>query len=96
MAPEKDWHPCTVLGAGPAENGKIFVEVKAENGSFQKWYPVLPAVGPQVLQTALVAVQLRLRCRVLILPENPNQISGLYVFAPDPPHPAHPSDWPQS
>jgi hypothetical protein len=94
MADERYWHYCSVLGAGPAENGKIFVGVKSEDGSFKQWYSVLPAVGPQVLQAALIAVQGGLRGKVRIGPENPKQISGLYVLAPD--DLSDPSDWPQS
>ena len=52
------WFDCNVTGAGPGEDGTIWVRLTSTGGEFtQVWFTALPAIKQQVLQTALTALQ---------------------------------------
>jgi hypothetical protein len=60
-----EWFDCSIESAGPGEDGTIWVNMTDTGGKFnQVWFIALPAIRPQVLETALVAVQGKLSCQV--------------------------------
>jgi hypothetical protein len=58
---------CRVERVGPGEDGTIWVNLTDKGGKFSKvWFKALPAIRPQVLETALVAVQSNLICQIAL------------------------------
>jgi hypothetical protein len=59
------WYDCRIESAGPGEDETIWVKMTDTGGSFkQVWFTALPAIRPQVLETALAALQSSLTCSV--------------------------------
>lgn len=52
------WTRCTVERAGPAENGVIYIALRATDNSFNNWYQAVPAMQKEMLATALTAISL--------------------------------------
>jgi hypothetical protein len=77
------WFDCNVTGAGPGEDGTIWVRLTSTGGEFtQVWFTALPAIKQQVLQTALTALQSKLICGVgLTGTSDQSQIYRFQVFA---------------
>lgn len=50
------WVECNVTRAGPAENGTIYVALKAKDNSFHNWFVAVPAMEREMLATALTAI----------------------------------------
>ena len=50
------WVDCHVTRAGPAENGTVFVALRATNNSFHEWFEAVPAMQREMLATALTAI----------------------------------------
>ena len=50
------WFTCTVPKAGPAENGVIYIALRATDGSFYHWFQAVPNMEKEMLATALVAI----------------------------------------
>ena len=50
------WFTCTVERAGPAENGVIYIGLRATDGSFNRWFNAVPAMKKEMLATALTAI----------------------------------------
>ena len=77
------WFDCNVTGAGPGEDGTIWVRLTSTGGEFtQVWFTALPAIKQQVLQTALTALQSKLICGVgLTGTRDQSQIYRIQVFA---------------
>jgi hypothetical protein len=62
---------CRVERVGPGEDGTIWINLTDKGGKFSKvWFKSLPAIRPQVLETALVAVQNNLVCQVALTGTN--------------------------
>jgi hypothetical protein len=85
LVPVEDlqWFDCHVTGAGPGEDGTIWVRLTSTGGEFtQVWFVALPAIRQQVLQTALAAMQSKLICGVgLTGTSNDSQIYRIQAFA---------------
>ena len=50
------WVECNVTRAGPAENGTIYIALRAKNNSFHNWFVAVPAMEREMLATALTAI----------------------------------------
>jgi hypothetical protein len=50
------WHQVHVTKAGPAENGTVYIALKATDGSFHYWYVAHPQLKKEMLATALAAM----------------------------------------
>jgi hypothetical protein len=51
------WANCHVTSAGPAEDGTIFVSLRADNGWFpDSWFSAVPNMKEEILTTALTAI----------------------------------------
>lgn len=50
------WVECNVTRAGPAENGTIYIALKAKDNSFHRWFKAVPAMEREMLATALTAI----------------------------------------
>lgn len=51
------WVNCTVERAGPAENGIIYIALRATDGSFNAtWFQAVPSMKKEMLATALAAM----------------------------------------
>jgi hypothetical protein len=50
------WVNCTVTRAGPAENGTIYIGLRANDGSFNNWFVAVPQMENEMLATALSAI----------------------------------------
>ena len=46
----------TVLKAGPADDGKIYVALRPADNSFQRWFVAVPVVQKEMLASALTAL----------------------------------------
>jgi hypothetical protein len=78
------WFDCAVDGAGPGEDGTIWVRLTSTDGEFTEvWFTALPAIRQQVLETALAALQSQLVCGVgLTGTSDGSQIYRIQAFAP--------------
>jgi hypothetical protein len=78
-----EWFDCRIESAGPGEDGTIWVNMTDTGGKFnQVWFVALPAIRPQVLETALAAVQSKLSCQVGVTrSETSNQIYRIHANA---------------
>jgi hypothetical protein len=50
------WVDCKVTRAGPAENGTVYIALRAEDNSFHEWFVAVPAMEREMLATALTAI----------------------------------------
>ena len=50
------WVRCTVERAGPAENGVIYIALRATDNSFNNWYQAVTSMKKEMLATALTAI----------------------------------------
>ena len=50
------WVECNVTRAGPAENGTIYIALRAKDNSFHDWFVAVPAMEREMLATALTAI----------------------------------------
>jgi hypothetical protein len=50
------WVECNVTRAGPAENGTVYIALRAKNNSFHNWFVAVPAMEREMLATALTAI----------------------------------------
>jgi hypothetical protein len=53
---EMPWLDCTVVRAGPAENGVIYIALMPTDGSFTRWFQAVPSMEKEMLATALAAI----------------------------------------
>ena len=60
------WVNCEVTRTGPAENGTIYVALRANNGSFHNWYRATTAMKKEILATALTAVSASKKVQVYL------------------------------
>ena len=47
-----------VRRVGPAENGVIYIALRAADGSFNHWFQAVPAMKKEMLATALAAMSM--------------------------------------
>jgi hypothetical protein len=50
------WVDCQVVRAGPAENGVVYIALRANDGSFNHWFQANPTMKKEMLATALSAM----------------------------------------
>lgn len=50
------WVECNVTRAGPAENGTVYIALRAKDNSFHNWFVAVPAMQREMLATALTAI----------------------------------------
>ncbi len=50
------WAECNVTRAGPAENGTVYIALRAKDNSFHNWFVAVPAMEREMLATALTAI----------------------------------------
>jgi hypothetical protein len=50
------WVTCDVTMAGPAENGTIYIALRATDNSFNNWFGAVSSMEREMLATALTAV----------------------------------------
>ena len=76
------WVKCDVKQAGPAENGVIYIALRATNGSFYNWFIAVPAMQNQMLATALGAMSLANPCWAFLTNTTPySTVNRLYAAA---------------
>jgi hypothetical protein len=74
------WVRCTVERAGPADDGTIYIALRATDNSFNNWYSAGPAVKKEMLATALTAISLQKEVDAFISDVAPySTINRLYV-----------------
>lgn len=74
------WVRCTVERAGPAEDGNIYIALRATDNSFNNWYSAVPAMRKEMLATALTAISLVKEVDASITDVAPySMINRLYV-----------------
>lgn len=52
------WAECDVTRAGPAEDGVIYIALKAKDGSFHNWFMATAVQKKEMLATALAAMSM--------------------------------------
>ncbi len=52
------WVNCHVNRAGAAENGVIYIHLRADDGSFDLWFQANPGMKKEMLATALAAINM--------------------------------------
>jgi hypothetical protein len=52
------WVDCQVTRAGPAENGTIYIALKANDNSFHHWFQANQSMEKEMLATALAALSM--------------------------------------
>ena len=50
------WVNCKITRAGPAENGIIYIALRADDGSFHRWFQAVSAMEREMLAVALSAI----------------------------------------
>lgn len=50
------WVDCKVTRAGPAENGTVYIALRAKDNSFHQWFVAEPTMEREMLATALTAI----------------------------------------
>jgi hypothetical protein len=55
------WATCEVTQGGPIEDGRIFLALKAIDGSFERWFQANPTVQKEMLATALMSMSSGMR-----------------------------------
>jgi hypothetical protein len=77
------WFDCRVHSVGPGEDGTIWVNLTDTNGAFTEvWFIARTAIRPQVLETALAALQSNLHCQVGLTGKAANsQIYRIHAIA---------------
>ena len=50
------WVNCEVTQAGPAEDGTIYIALRAYDGSLNNWFVAISAAKKEMLATALTAL----------------------------------------
>lgn len=50
------WVNCKVTRAGPAENGTIYIALRANDGSFHDWFRAVSPMEREMLAVALSAI----------------------------------------
>jgi hypothetical protein len=51
------WKECSVQRCGPAEDGNVYIALKALDGTFSHWFKADPNTRDRMLNTALVALE---------------------------------------
>jgi len=79
------WFTCTVVRAGPAESGNIFValtDVSGGNKFTNLWFKAVDSIKDEILQTALCAVtnNKKAQCSLSDIVEY-STINRLYIIA---------------
>lgn len=74
------WANCTVNRAGPAENGVIYIHLRAADGSFNNWFQAFPGMKKEMLATALAAMNTSSSVQVHLEATTAySQVNRLYV-----------------
>jgi len=75
------WKDCDVTRAGPAENGTIYIGLRAVDGSFpSRWFNAVSNMEDQMLATALTAVSAKKRVTVFLTSTTAySTINRLYI-----------------
>jgi hypothetical protein len=74
------WVQCTVTMAGPAENGNIYIALKAVSGSFHNWFIAVSSMEKEMLAVALSAISGGKRVLASLTDTAPNSIiERLYI-----------------
>ena len=75
------WKACNVTQAGPAENGTIYIALRATDNSFHNWFIAVPAMEREMLATALTAVSLSKRVNTYLTGTSGySTINRLYII----------------
>ena len=76
------WVNCDVTTAGPAENGTIYIGLRAKDNSFNNWFQAVPAMKKEMLATALAAIGGSKPVTVYVTGTAPySEIQRLYINA---------------
>jgi hypothetical protein len=77
------WFDCVVERVGPGEDGTIWVNLTDSAGGFTGvWFMALVDIEPQVLATALVAIQTGCLCQVALTgTDGQSQIYRIHLIA---------------
>ena len=61
------WVTCNVTKAGPAENGVIYIALRAANNSFHHWFRANASMEKEMLATALTSVSASKKVFILVV-----------------------------
>jgi hypothetical protein len=76
------WVNCEVTKAGPAENGIIYIGLRARDGSFHHWFQAFNQMEKEMLATALAAISGNKYVQVFLTDTVPySTINRLYIIA---------------
>ena len=76
------WATCEVNRAGAAENGVIYIHLRATDSSFSHWFQAVPNMKKEMLATALSAISMGNRVSTHLSGTTAySQINRLYVIA---------------
>ena len=76
------WKVCDVTQAGAAENGVIYIALRATDGSFHNWFIAYSQMEKEMLATALTAISTSKRVNTYLTGTSGfNTISRMYVMA---------------
>jgi hypothetical protein len=68
------------MQAGPAEDGTIYIALRATDGSFNNWFSAVPAMKKEMLATALSAMSMGKGVTASVTATTPySVINRLYV-----------------
>lgn len=60
------WVNCEVTKTGPAADGTIFVALRADDGSFHRWFKAVSGMKKEMLATALTAISTSKKVQVFL------------------------------
>jgi hypothetical protein len=74
------WVECQVTRAGPAENGVIYIALRANDNSFHNWFQANQSMEKEMLATALAALNMDAGVTAALTSTAPySEIERLYV-----------------
>lgn len=60
------WVNCEVTKTGPNENGVIYIALRADDGSFHRWFKAASGMKKEMLATALTAISTSKKVQVFL------------------------------
>jgi len=74
------WNSCYVELTGPAEDGKIYILLREQNGKFKCWFSADPKIAKDALSVALAALINKKLCLVALTDTSPySEIQRFYI-----------------
>ena len=74
------WFTCRVERTGPSEDGKIYVWLTDQGGTFNHWFYAMEAIQREILSTALTAISTGLLVDAYLRSTDPeSEIARFYI-----------------